>query len=402
MASAKAFHLMAKPTGAICNLDCTYCYYLEKESLYSKSSQRAMNDDVLESFIRQYIQAQPSDVVDFSWQGGEPTLLGIQYFERVVLLQKKHAQGKLIHNAFQTNGTLIDDAWASFFARNDFLVGVSIDGPRALHDSYRVDKGGAPTYDKVMRGIRLLHEHGVEFNTLTVVHRTNVEYPLEIYEFLKEIGSSYMQFIPIVERTTEQPRADRLLLIEPGFPGPTKVTDWSVEPLAYGRFLSKIFDAWIRSDVSRVYVQHFEVALQNWLGMRASLCIFRSTCGSAMALEHNGDVYSCDHFVYPAYRLGNLMNEGLGDMAQSAEQIQFGQQKRDGLPSMCRKCSVRFACHGECPKHRFVITSEGEHGLNYLCAGYKYFFQHIDPFMRYMAEELHAGREPASVMHLLG
>lgn len=402
MGKAKPFHLMTKPTGPICNLDCTYCFYLEKESLYSDSTRWAMNDEVLESFIRQYIEEQPSEVVDFAWQGGEPTLLGVGYFERVVELQKKHANGKQIHNAFQTNGTLIDGAWASFFAQNNFLVGVSIDGPRELHDTYRVDKGNAPTFDRVMRGIRLLREHGAEFNTLTVVHRKNQEYPLEIYEFLKEIGSGYMQFIPIVERKTEQPRADGLVLIDPGFSGPAKVTEWSVEPLAYGRFLSSIFDAWIRNDVGRVFVQHFEVALQNWLGVQASLCIFRPTCGSAMALEHNGDVYSCDHFVYPEYRLGNLMNQSLGEMAHSEEQRRFGQQKRDSLPSMCRSCSVRFACHGECPKHRFATTPDGEPGLNYLCAGYKHFFEHIDPFMRYMAEELRAGRGPASVMEILG
>jgi uncharacterized protein len=399
---AKPFHVMTKPTGPICNLDCTYCFYLEKESLYSDSTRWAMNDEVLESFIRQYIEAQPSEVVDFAWQGGEPTLLGVEYFERVVELQDKHAQGKQIHNAFQTNGTLIDEAWASFFARNKFLVGVSIDGPRELHDTYRVDKGNAPTFDRVMRGIHLLRDHGAEFNTLTVVHRKNSVYPLEIYEFLKEIGSGYMQFIPIVERKTEQPRADGLVLIDPGFAGPAKVTEWSVEPLAYGRFLSRIFDAWIRSDVGRVFVQHFEVALQNWLGVQASLCIFRPTCGSAMALEHNGDMYSCDHFVYPEYRLGNLMNQSLGEMAQSEEQKRFGQQKKDSLPSMCRSCSVRFACHGECPKHRFAITPDGEPGLNYLCEGYKHFFQHVNPFMRYMAEELRAGRGPASVMEILG
>lgn len=402
MGKAKPFHLMTKPTGPICNLDCTYCFYLEKESLYSDSTRWAMNDEVLESFIRQYIEAQPSEVVDFAWQGGEPTLLGVEYFERVVELQEKHAQGKQIHNAFQTNGTLIDGRWASFFVRNKFLVGVSIDGPRELHDTYRVDKGNAPTFDRVMRGIHLLRDHGAEFNTLTVVHRKNSEYPLEIYEFLKEIGSGYMQFIPIVERKTEQPRADGLVLIDPGFAGPAKVTEWSVEPLAYGRFLSRIFDAWIRRDVGRVFVQHFEVALQNWLGVQASLCIFRPTCGSAMALEHNGDVYSCDHFVYPEYRLGNLMNQSLGEMVQSEPQKRFGQQKRDALPSMCRSCSVRFACHGECPKHRFATTPDGEPGLNYLCEGYKHFFQHVDPFMRYMAEELRAGRGPASVMEILG
>lgn len=401
MENSIPFHLMTKPTGPICNLDCTYCFYLEKESLYADSTRWAMSEEVLETFIREYIEAQPSEIVDFAWQGGEPTLLGVEYFERVVAYQQKYAQGKQIHNAFQTNATLIDATWALFFSKHNFLVGVSIDGPRELHDSYRVDKGQAPTFDRVMRGIHLLREHKAEFNTLTVVHRKNAPYPLEIYEFLKDIGSGYMQFIPIVERKADKPRADGLVLIAPEFHGLAQVTEWSVEPLAYGRFLSTIFDRWVRKDVGKVYVQHFEVALQNWLGLQASLCLFRSTCGTALALEHNGDVYSCDHFVYPEYRLGNLMNRSLGEMLGSSRQKKFGQNKRDTLPSMCRTCSVRFACHGECPKHRFETAPNGEPGLNYLCAGYKHFFEHIDPYMRFMARELRSGGEPSTVMEML-
>lgn len=403
MTTAKApFHLMSKPTGPICNLDCTYCFYLEKESLYPGARKWAMSEDVLESYIRQYVEAQPLEVVDFAWQGGEPTLLGVEYFERVVALQKQYANGKEIRNAFQTNGTLIDDRWAEFFAANQFLVGVSIDGPRELHDLYRVDKGGASSFERVMRGIHLLKKHAAAFNTLSVVHRKNSQRPLDIYRFLKEIGSGFMQFIPIVERVTPQPGADGLVLIEPAFRGPAEVSDWSVEPLVFGQFLTAIFDEWVRQDVGRFFVQHFDVALENWLGMPASLCLFRPTCGSAMALEHNGDLYSCDHYVYPEHRLGNLMNESLGEMAASQRQHEFGQQKRTSLPAMCRSCTVRFACYGECPKHRFLTTPDGEPGLNYLCAGYKHFFTHIDPHMRFMAEELRAGRAPAGIMQILG
>lgn len=403
MTTAKApFHLMSKPTGPICNLDCTYCFYLEKESLYPGARKWAMSEDVLESYIRQYVEAQPLEVVDFAWQGGEPTLLGVEYFERVVALQKQYANGKEIRNAFQTNGTLIDDRWAEFFAKNQFLVGVSIDGPRELHDLYRMDKGGASTFERVMRGIHLLKKHAAAFNTLSVVHRKNSQRPLDIYRFLKEIGSGFMQFIPIVERVTPQPGADGLVLIEPAFRGPAEVSEWSVEPLVFGQFLTAIFDEWVRQDVGRFFVQHFDVALENWLGMSASLCLFRPTCGSAMALEHNGDLYSCDHYVYPEHRLGNLMNESLGEMAASQRQHEFGQQKRASLPAMCRSCTVRFACHGECPKHRFLTTPDGEPGLNYLCAGYKHFFTHIDPHMRFMAEELRDGRAPAGIMQILG
>lgn len=400
--AARGFHIMTKPAGPICNLDCKYCFYLEKEKLYPETRHWKMPPEVLERYIEQYIRAQPGNEVQFAWQGGEPTLAGLDFFRSVVALEQKHAAGKTIHNALQTNGTLLDAEWAEFLAHNRFLVGVSIDGPRELHDCYRVDKGQAPTFDRVMRGIGLLKEHGVDFNTLSVVHRRNSLAPLEIYRFLKEIGSGFMQFIPVVERKAAAPGADGLVLIQPSFSQAAEVTEWSVEPLAYGRFLAAIFDEWVRRDVGRIFVQQFDVALESWMGMEASLCVFRPTCGSAMAMEHNGDVYSCDHYVYPEHKLGNIADAPLEELVSAAQQKAFGQAKRDTLPRMCRECEVRFACNGECPKHRFLTTPDGEPGLNYLCAGYKHFFRHIDPHMQFMAGELRAHRPPANIMRIVG
>jgi uncharacterized protein len=398
------FHVMTKPIGPICNLDCSYCFYLEKERLYPGDRHWAMQPEVLESYISSYIAAQPANApeVHFAWQGGEPTLLGVDFFRNVVSLQQKYSDGKTIHNALQTNATLINDEWAAFLGESGFLVGVSIDGPRELHDCYRVDKGHAPTFDRVLSGIARLKVHGVEFNTLTVVHRQNALHPLDVYRFLKETGSGFMQFIPVVERKTVQPGSDGLVLIQPSSSQPAEVTEWSVEPLAYGKFLAAIFDEWVKQDVGRVFIQQFDVALESWLGLQQSLCVFRPTCGSALALEHNGDLYSCDHYVYPEHKLGNLANSDLRQMASSAQQKAFGLAKRDTLPRMCRQCDVRFACNGECPKHRFLTTPDGEPGLNYLCAGYKHFFHHIDPFMQFMASELRAGRPPANIMQILG
>jgi uncharacterized protein len=357
-----------------------------------------MSEEVLQTYIRQYIEAQSVPVISFAWQGGEPTLLGVAYFRKVVELEKEYADGKQIENAFQTNGVLLDDEWCEFLAENKFLVGLSIDGPRQFHDKYRVDKGGQPTFDKVMRGLGFLKKHKVEFNTLTVVQRHNSYHPLEVYRFLKEIGSGFMQFIPIVERVAEPSSPDGLVLIAPGSDRPAKVSSWSVEPIQYGKFLIAIFDEWVRKDVGKYYVQIFDVALESWLGMQPGLCVFRETCGGALAIEHNGDLYSCDHFVYPENKLGNIMENPLEPLVNSRLQFQFGQNKRDALPRYCRECEVRFACNGECPKHRFTRTPDGEDGLNYLCAGYKKFFQHIDPYMRFMAEQLLQERPAASVM----
>jgi uncharacterized protein len=396
--SATNFHVLAKPIGPICNLDCKYCFYLEKEALYPQVEKWAMSDEVLETYIRQYIEAHDTPVVSFAWQGGEPTLLGVDYFRRVVELEKRYANGKQIANAFQTNGVLLNEAWAGLFLENQFLIGVSIDGPRELHDAYRVDKGGQPTFDRVMRGIETLRRNKVEFNTLTTVHRANADSPLEVYRFLKENGSGYMQFIPIVERMAHQVTTDGLRLIAPDFSGAAKVAPWSVEPRQFGQFLCAIFDEWVRKDVGRCFVQLFDVSLESWCGMEASLCIFRKQCGAALAIEHSGDLYSCDHFVYPENRLGNIMESPLAALADSPQQHQFGEAKESTLPRYCRDCDVRFACNGECPKHRFITTPDGEPGLNYLCAAYKMFFHHIDPHMRFMAGELAAARPPANVM----
>jgi uncharacterized protein len=392
------FHVMAKPIGPICNLDCKYCFYLEKETLYPRVSKWAMQEEVLDSYVRQYIEAHDTPEVSFAWQGGEPTLLGVEYFRRLVEVQKKYAGGKRIHNAFQTNGVLLNDEWAALFKENGFLIGISIDGPRELHDAYRVDKGGQPTFDRVMRGIETLKRNGVEFNTLTTVHRGNADHPLKVYRFLKENGSGFMQFIPIVERISNQATADGLQLISPSFAGSAKVAPWSVEPRQFGRFLCAIFDEWVRNDVGRYFVQLFDVGLEMWSGMEASLCVFRKQCGAALAMEHSGDLYSCDHFVYPENRLGNIMESPLAELVDSEQQRKFGADKETMLPKYCRECDVRFACNGECPKHRFLTTPDGEPGLNYLCAGYKMFFHHVDPYMQFMARELAAQRPPANVM----
>jgi serine-type anaerobic sulfatase-maturating enzyme len=392
------FHVLAKPIGPICNLDCKYCFYLEKESLYPQVAKWAMRDEVLESYIRQYIEAHDAPQVNFAWQGGEPTLLGVEYFRRLVALQKKYANGKQISNAFQTNCVLLNDEWAEFFRENCFLIGASIDGPRHLHDAYRVDKGGQPTFDRVMRGIETLKRHQVEFNTLTTVHRANADSPLEVYRFLKENGSGFMQFIPIVERISTQVTSDGLQLVSPDFGGGANVAPWSVGPRQFGRFLCAIFDEWVRQDVGRYYVQLFDVSLEMWTGLEASLCVFRRTCGAALAVEHCGDLYSCDHFVYPQNRLGNIMESPLETLVESDQQHRFGEAKESTLPKYCRECDVRFACNGECPKHRFTTTPDGEPGLNYLCAGYKMFFHHVDSYMRFMAAELAAERPPANVM----
>ncbi len=392
------FSVMAKVTGPICNLDCGYCFYLEKENLYPKETLWTMPADILESFIRQQFEARNSPAVCFAWQGGEPTLAGIDFFAHALELQKKYAGSKTVENVIQTNGVLLDDAWCVFLAKNKFLVGISIDGPKDIHDRYRRNRAGRGSFNEVMRGVELLKKHGVEFNTLTAVHRQNSLYPLDVYRFLKNIGSRFMQFIPIVERSSAAPTPDGLHLIHPHFSSGASVTEWSVEPLQYGTFLCSIFDEWVRHDIGTIFVQLFDVSLESWLGMQPGLCVFRDTCGDALVLEHNGDLYSCDHFVYPEYRLGNIVDQSPRAMASSERQRKFGNDKRDALPAYCTACPVKFACNGECPKHRFAKTPDGEEGLNYLCPGYKKFFHHIDYSMRLMADELKNRRPPANVM----
>lgn len=391
MTAPAPFHVMTKPRGAICNLDCKYCYFLSKEKLYPGSNFR-MSENLLEEYTRQYIAAQPTDEITFAWQGGEPTLMGLDFYQKALGYQQKHRKpGMRIYNTLQTNAVTLTDAWCAFFAQNQFLVGVSLDGTARLHDAYRVDKAGKPTFERVMNGIRLLQKYEVDFNILTTVHAANADYPLEIYRFLRDdVRAQYIQFIPIVERENQT-----------GFQEGSTVTPRSVTARQYGDFLIAIFDEWVRHDVARVYVQMFDVALAAWVGDRPGLCIFEETCGAGLAMEHNGDVYSCDHFVEPAHKLGNINIVPLSEIASSEQQFRFGQAKRLTLPRYCQDCEVRFICNGGCPKDRFITTPDGEVGLNYLCEGYRAFFNHIDKPMKFMAAELASQRPPMNVMQFM-
>ena len=393
-----AFNVMLKPVGPLCNLNCTYCYYLEKKNIFPGKSSFKLDEELLEIFIRDYIRAQDVPLVSFVWQGGEPSLLGVDYFRKAVELQQRYAGDKRIENSFQTNGTLLDDEFCRFLKENEFLVGISIDGPQALHDHYRLMRSGEPSWTKVMRGIDLLKKHGVEFNTMSVVNRKTGDHPLEVYNFLKQIGSGFLQFIPVVERIASQSAPDGLTLIPHTFGGQASVTPWSVLPMQYGKFMTSIFDQWVRNDVGKYFVQLFDVTLANWVGAMPGLCVFSESCGTAAVMEHTGDVYCCDHFVYPDYLLGNISQQPIGDLLAKPKQSLFGQDKKASLPPYCQRCEVRFACHGECPKHRFETTPQGDPGLSYLCPGLKHFFHHVKPFMEYMASELKAKRTPANVM----
>jgi serine-type anaerobic sulfatase-maturating enzyme len=402
-----AFHLLAKPTGAICNLDCTYCFFLSKEMLYPGSRFR-MADDLLETYLRQLIEAHARvPEVAVAWQGGEPTMMGLDFFRRSVeLAERLKRPGQRIAYTIQTNGTLLDDEWGAFFAEHGFLVGLSIDGPREMHDTYRVDKGGKPTFDRVMEGLRALQRNHVEWNALTTIHDANQDRGREVYRFLRDgCGARFMQFIPIIERSTPEllPIANagwgervegRPLYRQTG----ELVTERSVAPEGYGRFLIDVFEDWIRHDIGEVYVQMFDVALANWFGEPPGLCIHSETCGTALALEHNGDLYSCDHFVEPDHKLGNIEEHRMIDLIVLPQQRAFGRAKRDTLPRYCLECDVRFACHGGCPKDRFTTTPDGEEGLHYLCPSYKAFFGHIRPAMDAMVERLREERAPAELM----
>ncbi len=386
----RAFHVMAKPTGSACNLRCGYCFFLKKEQLYPGSRFR-MTDEVHEAYIRQLFEAHHVPQVTVAWQGGEPTLMGLDFFRRSIELQKKHQRpGTQIENTFQTNGILLDDAWCRFFSENGFLVGLSLDGPRDLHDAYRKDRGGKGTFDRVVSAARLLQRHKVEFNILCTVNANNSRRPLDVYRFFRdELGARYIQFIPIVERANET-----------GYQEGSAVTDRSVEPLEYGRFLTAIFDAWVKRDVGSTFILNFDGALAGWLGMAGTVCIFGPTCGLGVALEHNGDLYSCDHFVEPNYYLGNIMKTPLAELVASAKQREFGRNKRDTLPHYCLECKFLHVCNGECPKNRFVEAPDGEPGLNYLCAGLKAFFEHTDKSMRVMADLIRQNRPASEIMSL--
>lgn len=384
----QAFHVMAKPTGAACNLNCDYCFFLKKERLYPGSTFR-MSDEVHEAYIRQLLEAHEVPQVTVAWQGGEPTLMGLEFFRRSLELQKKYQKpGTRIENTFQTNGILLDDEWCRFFHENSFLVGLSLDGPRKLHDTFRKDKGGRGTFEKVMKALRLLQKHKVEFNILCTVNAINADHPLDVYRFFRdEAHAQYIQFIPIVERVNES-----------GYQEGDAVTDRSVRPEQLGRFLIRVFDEWVKRDVGRTFVLNIDGALAGWLGMAGTFCIFGPTCGQGMALEHNGDLYCCDHFVEPAHLLGNIMETPMVELVASERQRRFGQDKWDTLPRSCRECDVLFVCNGECPKNRFMTTPNGEPGLNYLCEGYKAFFKHADPAMKIMAALLRQGRSADGIM----
>ena len=394
-----AFSIMLKPTGPLCNLNCTYCYYLGKKKMYEGKNDFRLNEDLLENFIRQYIEAQQVPVVNFVWQGGEPTLLGLDYFRKALDLQKKYANGKSIENAFQTNGTTLTDEWCRFFADNRMLVGISIDGEEHNHDHYRRTGSGGPTFKRVMKGIELLHKNKAEFNTLSCVNSYNVNYASETYRFLKKIGSGFMQFLPVVERMSSPDSDGSTNLVAPGYEDEAIVTDWSVASRDFGKFLITIFNEWVRNDVAKYYVQIFDATLANYAGEVPGLCVFADTCGDALVMEHNGDLFSCDHFVYPENFLGNISATPLTALVKSQQQFDFGIEKRSKLPAYCLRCDVRYACHGECPKHRFILTPDGNPGLNYLCEGYKSFFHHVEPYMEFMAKELKNRRAPANVMN---
>ncbi|QQS51753.1 MAG: anaerobic sulfatase-maturation protein [Bacteroidota bacterium] len=391
-------YLLTKSVGSVCNLNCTYCYYLEKEKLYPKDPQRwFMNDKVLSQFVAQYIYLSVAPAVLFTWHGGEATLRGMDFYKKAFELQKKFSNGKKIENILQTNGTTLTDDWCKFFKDNNFLIGISIDGPEHCHDRYRRNKGNQPSFAKVMHGLELLQKHGVEFNTLSVVNDYNAKFPEEVYRFLKSIGSRYMQFTPIVEAVDINAGPGELKLQHPGTDKEAEVTDWTVDPIDYGDFLIKIFDEWVRKDVGDYYVVTFDCILANWLGVPPPLCIYAETCGNSGAVEFNGDVYSCDHYVFPEFKLGNIMNGNLMDMMQSPFQKEFGRNKRDALPAYCRKCDYVKLCNGECPKNRIINTPEGEPGLNYLCAGFKKFYKHTAPYFEFMANEISSNRAASNV-----
>ena len=393
----RRFHAMVKPIGSTCNLDCAYCYYLSKEKLLDQHPGRRMSDELLESYIRQYIEGQDGDEVVFSWQGGEPTLLGIDFFRKVVELEKKYKKAnQRIENDLQTNGTLLTEEWCQFLHENNFLVGLSIDGPKELHNTYRVTKGGEPTFDKVFAAAKMLKRHGVKFNTLTVVNRVNSKRPLDVYRFLrKEIGSTYIQFIPCVEPKdfhTTAPQYWRIANMpvmgssaaRPGS-ADSVVTDWSVDPEDWGTFLCRCFDEWYKKDVGKVLVNVFETAFAQTLGMPSQICIYGEFCGKGLAAECDGSVFSCDHYVYPEYRLGNIAEKPISEMVFSGRQKDFGFAKRDTLPKYCRECPHLKMCWGECPKNRLLRTPDGELGLNYLCSGLKHFFEHAEPYLKDLA-----------------
>lgn len=396
---AKPLYVMLKPAGAHCNLACKYCYYLEKNKLYPTAQRHLMSDEMLEQFTREYIEAQTMNQVLFTWHGGEPLLRSIDFYRKALSLQQKYAGGRRIDNVIQTNGTLLTDEWCEFFAQNHWLVGISIDGPQPDHDHYRLTAAGKPSWKKVMQGIKLLKKHGVEWNAMAVVNAYNANHPLEFYRFFKENGCQFLQFTPIVERLTRH--EDGRTLASLADKDEISLSEASVAPEQWGYFLCAIFDEWVRKDVGKIFVEIFDCTLANWMGISPGICAYSKECGHAGVMEHNGDVYSCDHFVFPEYKLGNIRDHSLIDMLYGEQQQEFSRLKHSSLPRQCKECDMEFACHGECPKNRFMKDQYGDSGLNYLCPGYYHYYQHVAPYMDYMKQELMAQRPPSNIMKVV-
>lgn len=396
---AKPLYVMLKPAGAHCNLACKYCYYLEKNKLYPTAQRHLMSDEMLEQFTREYIEAQTMSQVLFTWHGGEPLLRSIDFYRKALSLQQKYAGGRRIDNVIQTNGTLLTDEWCEFFAQNHWLVGISIDGPQPDHDHYRLTAAGKPSWKKVMQGIKLLKKHGVEWNAMAVVNAYNANHPLEFYRFFKENGCQFLQFTPIVERLTRH--EDGRTLASLADKDEISLSEASVAPEQWGYFLCAIFDEWVRKDVGKIFVEIFDCTLANWMGISPGICAYSKECGHAGVMEHNGDVYSCDHFVFPEYKLGNIRDHSLIDMLYGEQQQEFSRLKHSSLPRQCKECDMEFACHGECPKNRFMKDKYGDSGLNYLCPGYYHYYQHVAPYMDYMKQELMAQRPPSNIMKVV-
>lgn len=396
---AKPLYVMLKPAGAHCNLACKYCYYLEKNKLYPTAQRHLMSDKMLEQFTREYIEAQTMNQVLFTWHGGEPLLRSIDFYRKAISLQQKYAGGRRIDNVIQTNGTLLTDEWCEFFAQNHWLVGISIDGPQPDHDHYRLTAAGKPSWKKVMQGIKLLKKHGVEWNAMAVVNAYNANHPLEFYRFFKENGCQFLQFTPIVERLTRH--EDGRTLASLADKDEISLSEASVTPEQWGNFLCAIFDEWVRKDVGKIFVEIFDCTLANWMGISPGICAYSKECGHAGVMEHNGDVYSCDHFVFPEYKLGNIRDHSLIDMLYGEQQQEFSRLKHSSLPRQCKECDMEFACHGECPKNRFMKDKYGDSGLNYLCPGYYHYYQHVAPYMDYMKQELMSQRPPSNIMKVV-
>lgn len=396
---AKPLYVMLKPAGAHCNLACKYCYYLEKNKLYPTAQRHLMSDEILEQFTREYIEAQTMNQVLFTWHGGEPLLRSTDFYRKALSLQQKYAGGRRIDNVIQTNGTLLTDEWCEFFAQNHWLVGISIDGPQPDHDHYRLTAAGKPSWKKVMQGIKLLKKHGVEWNAMAVVNAYNANHPLEFYRFFKENGCQFLQFTPIVERQTRH--EDGRTLASLADKNEIPLSEASVTPEQWGYFLCAIFDEWVRKDVGKIFVEIFDCTLANWMGISPGICAYSKECGHAGVMEHNGDVYSCDHFVFPEYKLGNIRDHSLIDMLYGEQQQEFSRLKHSSLPRQCKECDMEFACHGECPKNRFMKDKYGDSGLNYLCPGYYHYYQHVAPYMDYMKQELMAQRPPSNIMKVV-